>query len=115
MLFLFFKLYINLCFRKLENNQNIKTDINNITSPQKIESKSKIMSLPNNSFSNIVSKLSPSLQQEDVVKNECEVNANQPKLSNNSHTISASDSKNVIDCQLASDQYINIFNRYQVI
>lgn len=84
---------------------------NNISSQNTEETKSEMIF----SFSDTVSKLSPSLQQTGVVKNKCKVNVDQLKLPNDSQTFSAVDSENVIDCQLTSNKYINIYNRYQVI
>lgn len=107
----FFYLYINFYFRKLENNEKKEMVTNNISPQNSEDTKSKMIF----SYSDTVSKLSPSLQQADVVKNKCNVSADEPKLPNASQAFSAVDSENVIDCQLTSNKYINIYNRYQVI
>lgn len=60
----------------------------------------------------IVDTVSQSLPIESVVKSDSKVKS---KLPNNLQKLSAGNPANVIDHQLLSEQYISIFNRYQVI
>jgi len=64
--------------------------------------------LPNRSITDPVSQ---PLQKENVVKSDCIVKS---KLPDNLQQLSAGNPHNVTNLQLASEQYINIFNRYQV-
>ncbi|VVC44055.1 Acyl-CoA N-acyltransferase,GNAT domain [Cinara cedri] len=99
---------------KLENNESKEMDINKIISPLNTdEIKSETMFSLSSSSPDTVSKVSLSVQQEDVVKHKCIDNTSQPKSSNDSQPVSAVGSKNMIDSEFVSNQYINIFNRYQ--
>lgn len=55
--------------------------------------------------------VSQSLQTEKVVKSECKVKS---KLLHNIQKLSTGNPANMTNLQLASEQYISIFNRYQV-
>lgn len=59
----------------------------------------------------IVNTVFQSLQIESVVECDSKVKS---KLPNNLQKLSAGNPANVINHQLASEQYISIFNRYQV-
>lgn len=59
----------------------------------------------------IVDTVSQSLQIESVVESDSKVKS---KLPNNLQKLSAGNPANVINHQLVSEQYISIFNRYQV-
>lgn len=71
------------------------------------------------SFTDTLSESSPQLSQKrnqeyKNIKSNCKVDIIQPKLLNNSQKLSPVDSGLTTTSQLASEQYINIFNRYQV-
>ncbi|XP_025196411.1 uncharacterized protein LOC112595425 [Melanaphis sacchari] len=71
------------------------------------ETKNEKLVLVNKSVTDTVSQ---SLRTENIEGSNCKVEF---KLPNNLQKLSAGNSANVINHQLASDQYINIFNRYQ--
>ncbi|XP_060854201.1 uncharacterized protein LOC132932032 [Rhopalosiphum padi] len=71
------------------------------------ETKNEKMVLVNKSVINTVSQ---SFQSENIVESDCKVKS---KLPNNLQKLSAGNPANVINYQLASEQYISIFNRYQ--
>lgn len=64
------------------------------------------------SITNISKSPQPS-QMENCIKSKCKVNNVHLKPSN-TKILSAVESSKIINPQLASEQYINIFNRYQV-
>jgi hypothetical protein len=59
----------------------------------------------------VINTVAQSFQSENIVESDCKVKS---KLPNNLQKLSAGNPPNVINYQLASEQYISIFNRYQV-
>lgn len=93
---------------------------NNIILPVNMEeTKKEIELMCDTSFTNTLSESSSRLtqlknQEYKNVKSNCKVGIIQPILSNNSIKLPPVDSCFGTTPQLASEQYINIFNRYQV-
>ncbi|KAL5244805.1 hypothetical protein ACI65C_012215 [Semiaphis heraclei] len=111
------KLFPNLDFSTEQNlnekQEHIKFNENKIEAETTISSKNKdetklekILFL-NNLFTDTVSQ---PLETDEVVNSDCKVKS---KLSYNVHTLSTDNPTIVTNFQLASEQYINIFNRYQ--
>lgn len=100
-------------FRKLENIECKKVDTKNIISTANTEKPSLEKDpLCRTLFTNTTTKSSQPLQIENCIKSKCKIDNvhNKP----NTQRLSTVDSSNTINPQLPSEQYINIFNRYQV-
>lgn len=101
---------------KFDNYNTIdKEDDNIIISSEKTEeTKNEKTLLLKTSCTEIGSNLSQSLQIKSAVESESKIDTVQPELLNNAHNLSSIDSvKN--PPQLLSEQYINVFKRYQVL
>jgi len=99
-----------LFFRKQEHNKykENKIETETIISPKHTDDTTEKILLFNKSFNDMVPQ---PLQKEKVVKSDCKVT---PKLTHNIQKISADTPINLANLQLPSEQYISIFNRYQV-
>lgn len=103
--------YKHIFFRKQEHikfNENKIEAETTISSKNKDETKLEKILFLNNLFTDTVSQ---PLETDEVVNSDCKVKS---KLSYNVHTLSTDNPTIVTNFQLASEQYINIFNRYQV-
>lgn len=100
-------------FRKLENIECKKIDTKNTISTENTENLSLEKDLMcRTSFTNTISKSFQPLQLENCIKSKCKIDkVHKP---NDNQKLSTVDSSNIINPQLPSEQYINIFNRYQV-
>jgi len=102
--------------RKPENYTiDKKIETKNVISSEKIEEtkNEEILSLSTSSCTETSSNLSRPSQMKNAVENNYKIDAIQPKLFNSLHNLS--DINSVKSPKLGSDQYIKIFNRYQVL
>jgi len=103
--------YTHFIFRKEEHNKYKENKIETETPIHTDETTTEKILMLNKSFDDIVSQ---PFQTENVVKSDCKIKF---KLTHNIQEISAGKPTNVTHLrrlQLPSEQYINIFNRYQV-
>lgn len=105
----------NYYFRQLEfiGSREINNTLNKRSLPENtVNINRKKKQLFNSLFNNIESSSSGSKQTNSVIQNKYKTDISLPKVLSKLSTVESS--KNVFNPQLASEQYINIFNQYQV-